>query len=210
MITNPQRQQPDQTHLKLLQMSGDVHPNPGPATKYHCPVCTCNVTSRGISYKCTKCSGWVHAICSGILNAAQCRRKGDWTYDACSAPQSQQSTPPTRSSTPAPPTKQISDDSTFNVLQLNANGIGNKLTELEVVLERNKVKVAVIQESPKSKNPYIQNYTTVRKDRSHGQGGGLLIFIHRSIAIVTRVSIRPPPGRTFNKSLTREYEVDHF
>ena len=57
---------------------------------------------------------------------------------------------------PAPPTKQISDDSTVNVLQLNANGIGNKLTELEVVLERNKVKVAVIQESklsPKSKNP---------------------------------------------------------
>ena len=53
-----------------------------------------------------------------------------------------------------------------------------------VVLERNNVKVAVIQElklSPKSKNPCIQNYTTVRKDRSHGQGGRLLIFIHRSI-----------------------------
>ena len=66
----------------------------------------------------------------------------------------------------------------------NAHGIGNRLTELAVVLERNKVKVAVIQESklsPKSKNPCIQNYTTVRKDRSHGQGGGLLIFIHRSI-----------------------------
>ena len=46
------------------------------------------------------------------------------------------------------------------------------------------VKVAVIQElklSPKFKNPSIQNYTTVRKDRSHGQGGGLLIFIHRLI-----------------------------
>ena len=42
----------------------------------------------------------------------------------------------------------------------------------------------MIQESklsPKSKNPCIQNYTTMRKDRSHGQGGGLLIFIHRSI-----------------------------
>ena len=122
--------------------------------------------------------------CSGILNAAQYRRKSDWTCDDCLAPQSQQSPPPTRYPAPAPPTKQISDDSTFNVLQLNANGIGNKMTELVVVLERNKVKVAVIQESklsPKSKNPCIQNYTTVRKDRSHGQGGGLLIFIHRSI-----------------------------
>ena len=131
------------------------------------------------SYKCTKCYGWVHAKCSGILNAAQYRRKSDWTCDACSAPQSQQSPPPTRS--PTPPNKQISDDSTFNVLQLNGNR--NKLTELEVVLERNKVKLAVMQESklsPKSKNPCIQNYTTVRKDPSHGQGG-LLIFIHRSI-----------------------------
>ena len=52
-------------------------------------------------------------------------------------------------------------------------------------MENNKIKVAVIQESkltPKSKNPCIQNNTTVRKDRPHGQGGGLLIFIHRSVA----------------------------
>ena len=75
MITKPQRQQPDQTHLKLLQMSGDVHPNPGSATKYPCVVCTRNVTSRGVSYKCTRCSGWVHAKCSEILNAAQYWKK---------------------------------------------------------------------------------------------------------------------------------------
>ena len=31
------------------------------------------------------------------------------------------------------------DDSTFNILQLNANGIGNKLTELGVVMGNNKV-----------------------------------------------------------------------
>ena len=53
------------------------------------------------------------------------------------------------------------------------------MTELGVVLERNKIKVAVMQESKLS--PKSKNYTTVRKDRSHGQGGGLLIFIHRSI-----------------------------
>ena len=58
--------------------------------------------------------------------------------------------------------------------------------------------MAVIQESklsPKSKNPCIQNYTTVRKDRSHGQGGGLLIFIHRSITFSKQPSIRSPPGK---------------
>ena len=145
------------------------------------------LSSIAVSYKCTKCYGWVHTKCTGILNAAQYRKKSDWTCDACSAPQSQHSPRPTRS--PALPTKQISDGSTFNVLRVNANGIGNKLTELEVVLERNKVKVAVIQESKlssKSKNPCIQNYITVRKDRSHGQGGGLLIFIHRSITFSKR------------------------
>ena len=61
---------------------------------------------------------------------------------------------------------------------------GNKLTELGEVLERNNVKVAVIQESKlssKSNNYCIRNYTTVRKDHPRGHGGGLLIFIHRSI-----------------------------
>ena len=43
--------------------------------------------------------------------------------------------------------------------------------------------MAVIQDSKislKSKNPCTQNYTTMRKDRLHGQWG-LLIFIHRLI-----------------------------
>ena len=74
--------------------------------------------------------------------------------------------------------------STFNILQFNANGIGSKLTELGVVLERNKVKVAVIQESTlssKSKNTCIRNYTTVCKVRPHGNARGLLVFIHESI-----------------------------
>ena len=192
MITKPQRRHPDQTHLKLLQMSGDVHSNPDPATKYPCSVCTRNVISREVSYKCNRCSGWVLAKCSGLLNAAQYRRKSDWTCDTYSATSSQQSPPPTPTPplSSAPPTEQISDDSTFNVLQLNAKGIGNNLTELGVELERNKVKVAVIQESklsPKSKNPCIRNYSTVRKDRPYGQGG-LLIFIHRSITFFKQPS----------------------
>ena len=46
------------------------------------------------------------------------------------------------------------------------------------------MKVAVIDKSMislKSKNPRIRNYTSVRKVRLHGYGGGLLIFIHISI-----------------------------
>ena len=66
-------------------------------------------------------------------------------------------------------------DDTFNILQFNANGIGNKLSKLECFLEKHNVKVAAIQESKltsKSRNPNIKNFTTVRRDRPQGQGGG--------------------------------------
>ena len=76
----------------------------------------------------------MHAKCSGILNAAQYWRSSDWTCDPCSTPPQIPSPAPT--STPF--SDNTSDDSTFNVLQLSANGIGNKLTELGVVIKRNK------------------------------------------------------------------------
>ena len=75
-----------------------------------------------------------------------------------------------------PPTM---SDKTFNILQWNANGIGNTQTELRILLEAHNVKVAAIQESKltaKSRSPNIQNYTLVRQDRRQGPGGGLLFF----------------------------------
>ena len=72
----------------------------------------------------------------------------------------------------------------FTIIQFNANGIGNKLTELGEFVERHNVKVPVIQESKLSSNfrtPSIQNLTTVRKVRRQGQGGGLLTLIQKSI-----------------------------
>ena len=53
-----------------------------------------------------------------------------------------QSLPHSPPPTPDPTIEQISDDSTFNVLQLNANRIGKTTMELQ----GNKVQVAVIQE----------------------------------------------------------------
>ena len=81
------------------------------------------------------------------------------------------------------PTQAV-DGNSFTIMQFNANGIGNKLTELGEFLKRHNVKVAVVQESKLSSNyktPNIQNFTTVRKDRRQGQGGGLLTLIHKSI-----------------------------
>ena len=95
-------------------MSGDVHPNPGTATKYPCPVFARNVTSQKVSYQCNRCSGWVHAKYYGILKAAQYRRSSDWACDPCSTP------PPPHSPTPSPPTLG-SNDIGIHVVELSGN-----------------------------------------------------------------------------------------
>ena len=130
-----------------------------------------NVTSQGISHPCTRCSHWVHSRCSGLRNAADYREANGWICTACMTPRHadchHRLVPPTMS------------DKTFNRLQWNVNGIGNKQTELSIFLEAHTVKVAAIQESrltAKSRSPNIQNYTLVRQDRRQGPGGDLLFF----------------------------------
>ena len=76
--TMPHRPSDSSRPRQRLLLSGDVHQNPGPATKYPCSVCTSNVTSRGVSYMCNRCSGWVHSKCSGLQNAAEYRRIKNW------------------------------------------------------------------------------------------------------------------------------------
>ena len=129
---------------------------------------------------CTRCSGWVHSKCSGLQNAAEYRRIKNW---ACSS-YSSLPTPPIPQPLPSPITTKASDGVPFTILQFNAYGIGNKQAELGEFLERHKVKVEMIQESKltsNSRTPNIQNFTTVRKYRHRGQGGGLLTLIHKSI-----------------------------
>ena len=161
--SKPQRPSDSSRSWLRILLSGNVHPNPGPTTKYPCPVCARNVTSRGVSYLNNRCSGWVHSKCSGLQNAAEYKRVMDWVCSYCT---------------------QAVDGNSFTIMQFNANGIGYKLTELGDFLKRHNVKVAVIQESklsPNSKTPSIQNFTTVRKERRECQGGGLLTLIHKSI-----------------------------
>ena len=74
----------------------DVHPNPGPS-RYPCSVCFKNVTSQGTSYRCTRCSHWVHSRCSGLRNAADYRKANGWICTACmTPPRPRAPTPPTR------------------------------------------------------------------------------------------------------------------
>ena len=154
----PNRPSDSSLPWKRLLLSGDVHQNPGPATKYPCSVCTSNVTSRGVSYMYNRCSGWVHSKCSGLQNAVEYRLIKNRACISCSSPPTPQIPKPLLSPTKA------SDGDPFTILQFNANGIGNKQVELGDFLGRHKVKVAVIQESKltlNSRAPNIQNFTTV-------------------------------------------------
>ena len=111
--------------LRLLSLAGDEHPNPGPP-RYLCLVCFKNVTSQGTSYLCTRCSHWVHSRCSGPRNVVDYHRANGWICTACRMPpQLRAPSPP-----PSPAHTPSMTDKTFNILQWNANGIGNKRTEL--------------------------------------------------------------------------------
>ena len=111
-------------------------------SRYPCLLCFKNVTSQGTSNLCTRCSHWVHSRCSGLRNAADYRKANGWICTACMTP----SQPRAPSQPPRPAHTPTMSDKTFNILQWNANGIGNKQTELSIFLEAHNVKVAAIQE----------------------------------------------------------------
>ena len=129
----------------------------------------------------------------------------DLTCEPCSASKTHHSPPATHATS----AEQISADSTFYILQLNANGIGKKLTEL--VLEKNKVNVAVIMYRSQSshQNPRIPTSRIIPmcKDRPHGRGGKLLIFIYRSITLSKQSSSPESLSDPHLKELTIKADI---
>ena len=86
----------------------------------------------------------------------------------------------------------------LKIMQWNCNGIKSKLPELTDFIYQHQIKVAVIQEtklSDKSTSPDIPNFTLVRKDRASDSGGGLAIFIHKSIQFLKLPDL-PTDGHT--------------
>ena len=86
---------------------------------------------------CTRCSHSVHSRCYGLRNVANYRST------TCGSPPQ----PRAPSPSPSPAHTSTMSDKAFNILQWNVNVIGNKQTELSILLEKHSVKVAAIQES---------------------------------------------------------------
>ena len=77
------------------------------------------------------------------------------------------------------------------ILQVNINGIKNKLGELKLLIHDTHADIITIQETkltPKAKTPKVHYFTTVCIDSLHKAGGGLITLI-RANNIFTTVDI---------------------
>ena len=66
------------------------------------------------------------------------------------------------------------------ILQVNINGLRNKLEKLKLIIHDTHADIITIQETkltPKAKTPKIHNFRAVRTDRLHKAGGGLITLI---------------------------------
>ena len=90
----------------------------------------------------------------------------------------------------------------FIILQVNINGLRNKLEELKLLIHDTHADIITIQETkltPKAKTPKIHNFTAVRTDRLHNAGGGLITLIKDNITFPTTYT--PSTINTHNTEL---------
>ena len=74
------------------------------------------------------------------------------------------------------------------ILQVNINGLKNKLEELKLLIHDTHADIITIQKTkltPKVKTPKVHNFTTVRNDMMHKTGGGLITLIRDNITFNT-------------------------
>ena len=74
------------------------------------------------------------------------------------------------------------------ILQVNINGLRNKLEELKLLIHDTHADIITIQETkltPKAKTPKIHNFTAVRTDGLYKAGGGLITLIRDNITFTT-------------------------
>jgi hypothetical protein len=194
-------------------LAGDIEPNPGPTTHttqdtqdtFTCNICNKSITKKQYAIRCNHhTSHWLHKSCTQTKLA---QYSSTWTctaHDAAhhqnniithqASTQTPNSAPPASSTTLKStsattttqqlPNTQKKPNTQLTIIQININGLGNKITELTQLAHNTNADVITIQESKlttKSKTPTIANYTAIRKDRTRDKGGGLITFIKNNI-----------------------------
>ena len=187
--------------VDLLLLSGDVEENPGPRTIWACELCTRNIHHSQTSIRCNHHTPhWIHLKCADITHTREytntyvcaIHKQTPNTINPTPLTTSQlpiaprnQHTCTTRPQTQTHPTAPQDNETTLRILQININGVTNKIHELENTARQHKIDIILIQETwltNKHKTPKITGYTGHRKDRETNQkGGGLLTYIKDNI-----------------------------
>jgi hypothetical protein len=85
---------------------------------------------------------------------------------------------------PPSKTSKSPNESDLTIIQININGINNKIQELQLLAKDTNADILIIQETKLTslnKSPSILNYTEIRKDRIYNKGGGLITYIRNNI-----------------------------
>ncbi|WP_333764851.1 reverse transcriptase domain-containing protein [Streptomyces sp. IBSBF 2390] len=208
--------------LQTLLIRAGVEQNPGP-TIWLCSVCGTRINKNIISVQCNRCQEWCHQKrCSGLANHRQwspnfiapcCNRRAQTPIHTTATTTAQirtTHTPPTSPAITVPQTRRSpsintaprqarrsllpsTDAPPLVILQLNCNGVRDKIQEIIHYMEQNNISIAAIQETKLSLNSRLNvpDYTLVRKDRGERRGGGVMFIIKNNIQY-RQVALSPP------------------
>ena len=184
----------------LLALAGDIEQNPGPWT---CNICNTQITNRHTSIECNHTTKhWLHLKCTDTTIKAYKNTHGKWkcnTHTQNPTPQPQppqthtshKKTQQRQTINPTASTTKTSNKQRFaqlRIMQININGINNKLAELTDLIHNTNTDIVTIQETKlttNSKTPQITGYTAIRTDRQQNKGGGLLTYIKHDITFTS-------------------------
>ena len=69
---------------RLIKISGDCHPNPGPNIKFPCGVCRKPCKSNQRAVACDTCDTWFHTSCMGMPNTVYKGLTSNVSWICCS------------------------------------------------------------------------------------------------------------------------------
>ena len=171
----------------VSQQIGALRPIRPDSSQKRCLQCEKVVRFSTHPLACCGCKRLCHKSCSKLSRGEQDMfiQAGSWRCPNCSVNANNAGTDnnTTRRRTPARKADVRSRDC-LRLIQWNANGIKIRMLELADAVRRLNVDIVLIQETKLralDNNPNIKGYSTVRKDRGIGRGGGLITFIKEDL-----------------------------
>ena len=217
----PARDGPPQSPPSVEEPPARPQEEPPPRND-KCPSCTAKIRRTRDPLICKCCRKQYHIKCAQTTRDAlvEQRRQGTWECGMC-----REERPPRVEPTPDGRTSMRKIERRFGLrmMQWNCDGIATKKDELAEMMKREKIHLAMIQETKlgnKDATPNIRGYTAYRKDRygsgvTKARGGGLCTYIREDLphwekptqatGILEAQTIVVPREGTHNLEITNLY-----